>query len=388
MMFILLLLPNILPDRKFIQYNDDQLREAALSKGMKPIPKNYDEYLKVIDNTDNILTKEKVALGKKLYFDKSLSKNKDVSCATCHMINKNSNEDVLLKSLTTSSDIRNCASCHIKENSGTDRLSTAVGTSGAQNPYHLNTMTVLNTSLAKYLTWSGEISSVEEEAGASIQSPFKMNMSPKEINQRLNSNTKYIEEFNNAFKTHSSLQSSANYENTKIALGAYIRILLTRGSYDRFLDGDNDAINAKAKKGLASFINLGCKGCHTGMSVGGQVLKRFPLKNFISQNDIGFNFPFILSDNSFPFDNVGGFLGKDNDHYFRVPMLRNVTRTSPYFHNGSVFKIKEAVRIMGQNQIGINLTDTKIDEIVEFLKTLEGDIVDYSKDIKSNKESL
>jgi cytochrome c peroxidase len=356
---------------------------------MKPIPKNYDEYLKVINNLSNNLTQKKVTLGKKLYFDKSLSKNRDVSCSTCHMISKNTNEHLLLKNLTTDSNQTNCASCHIRDNSGTDRLSTAIGTAGTQNPYHLNTMTILNSSLAKYLTWSGEIQSVEEEVGASIQSQYKMNMLPQEINKRLNSNPSYIKEFDNAFnKPISSSQSKANFENTKIALGAYVRTLLTRGAYDRFLDGDNGAINEKAKKGLANFINLGCKGCHTGMSVGGQVLKRFPLKNFVSQNDLSFNFPFMLSDNGFPFNNVGGFLGKDDDHYFRVPILRNVTKTSPYFHNGSVPKIREAVRIMGQNQLGLNLSDTKIDEIVEFLKTLEGDVVDYSEGIKSKGKSL
>ena len=375
----LLFLPSVLPQRKFIQYTDNQLREAALSRGMKPIPKNYNEYLKVIDNKDNELTKEKVALGKKLYFDKSLSKAKDVSCATCHMMSdsKKMNEHVLLKSLTSDSNQTNCVSCHMRDNSGTDRLSSAIGTSGAQNPFHLNTITILNSSLAKYLTWSGEVLSVEEEVGASIKSQYKMNMSIKEINQRLNANPIYVKEFDNAFKDNLSIQSNANFKNTTIAIGAYVRTLLTRGAYDRFLDGDNDAINTKAKKGLANFINLGCKGCHTGMSVGGQVLKRFPLKNFISQNDISFNFPFMLSDNSFPFENKGGFLGKDDDHYFRVPILRNVTKTSPYFHNGSVPKIREAVKIMGQNQLGLNLSDTKIDEIVEFLKTLEGDAVDY-----------
>jgi len=387
----LFVLPSIVPERKFKEYNDEQLRQTALSRGMRSVPKNYDEYLNLIDNSKNPLTKEKVSLGKELFFDKTLSKNSDVSCSTCHMLTQGDRVDnhVLLKSLSKDSELTNCAACHQRDESGTDRLSTAVGTLGKQNPLHLNTMSVLNSSLAKYLTWNGEVYSVEEQAGLSIKSPFKMDMLPEEVNQRLRSNPKYVKQFNSAFKRGtSSSKQSVNYQNVKIALGTYVRTLLTRSAYDEFLDGDNDAISAEAKRGFASFINLGCKGCHTGIGVGGQVIKRFPLKGFTSIQDINFNFPFMSADNSFPFDNVGGFLGKDNDHYFRVPILRNVTKTSPYFHNGSVSKIREAVRIMGQNQIGINLSDVQIDEIVEFLRTLEGDIVDYSKDIKSNEDSL
>jgi len=210
-----------------------------------------------------------------------------------------------------------------------------------------------------------------------------MNMTKAEVEKRLMANSTYVKRFNLVFKT-------ITFENTQKAIGAYLRTLVTRSDYDRFLDGDNSAMSSKAKKGLANFINFGCKGCHTGISVGGQSIQKFPVRDYNSLIDItnsfnehkkgretaqvGFNFNMH---HSYPFENSGGFMGRDGKQLFRVPMLRNVTKTSPYFHNGSVQKIREAVYLMGKHQLGMTLTDEQIDELVAFLKALEGDIVDY-----------
>ncbi len=375
---ILLSLPYLLQERKFQIYSDDALREVALSRGMLPVPKTYEELLKVADNPQNQMSVKKIALGKKLYFDPILSKNRDISCVTCHMFKKN-DKSVLLDTLLTDNNRTNCVACHLGDQSGTDRLSTAVGHNGRENPFHLNTLTILNSSLAKFLTWNGEVESMEEQVGLSILSPFEMGMSSKEVEQRLKKSHIYVTEFNDAFKDELEVgEEAVSFKNIQKAISTYVRTLLTRGSYDRFLEGDNDAMNEEAKRGLANFINFGCKGCHTGMSVGGQVIKKFPLKDFISIESLGLNFPFIATNKGFPFENTGGFSGQENTQNFRVPILRNVTRTSPYFHNGAVEKIREAVDIMAKHQAGLNLTDTQIDEIVAFLKTLEGDIVDYS----------
>ncbi|MDQ1268343.1 MAG: cytochrome c peroxidase, partial [Campylobacterota bacterium] len=156
--------------------------------------------------------------------------------------------------------------------------------------------------------------------------------------------------------------------------------------YDRFLEGDNNAMTKEAKRGLANFISLGCKGCHNGMSLGGQSIQRFPLRGFAQffemEPNIEISPEVKIVQRAFPFENSGGYLGKNNEHLFRVPILRNVTKTSPYFHNGAVAKIREAVNIMAKHQIGRNLTPTQIDEIVAFLRTLEGEIVDYKKEQK------
>ena len=380
-LIIILMLPNILPTRKLEIYNsDDELRKVALSRGMLSIPKEYEKFLKIKDNY--ILTKEKINLGKELYFDKNISKNGDISCATCHVISKNKqyHNNAITNGLSSNNtvDIRkNCISCHLRDESGVDRFSNAIGEDGIENPLHLNTLSILNSSLAKYLNWNAKARSIEEEVGFSIKSIYKMDMLAFDLEQRLRKNSSYVKKFNNVFKNDSSA-NTINFKNIQQAIGAYLRTLLTRGAYDRFLDGDNNAMSTQAKKGLANFINLGCKGCHTGMSVGGQVIEKFPLKDFISIKELGFHTPFISSNNDFPFENIGGFLGKDNKRLFRVPILRNVTKTSPYFHNGSVAKIKEAIEIMGKHQLGILLSNQQIDEIEAFLKTLEGEIVDYS----------
>ena len=366
---VILLLPYMLPNRKFKNYSDKQLREAALSKGLRSIPKSYESLLKIKDNS-KFLTSKNIALGKELFFDTNLSYHKNVSCATCHLISKNqtkASKPIIALASSKDDNKTNCVLCHLRDESGVDRLQTSLGDNGVKNPLHLNTMTILNSSLAKYLTWSAKYKSLSEVIEESITSHFKMNLKADILKQRLKNNKKYVK------------GDIRDLEDVKIAISAYVRTLLTRGSFDRFLDGDDNAISQEAKRGLANFINFGCKGCHTGMSVGGQVIERFPLKDFVTIKTLGYDAPLLSTGNFFPFENRGGFLGKENKHLFRVPILRNVTKTSPYFHNGSVPKIEEAVAIMGKYQLGLKLTDTQIDEIVAFLKTLEGDIVEYKK---------
>jgi len=258
------------------------------------------------------------------------------------------------------------------DNSGTDRLTFSVGVK--ENPYHLNVQTILNSSLAKYFTWGGEVGSIQEQISNSIQSDIKMNLSKDEAVKRLKDNHYYSQKFKKVFN------EDLTFLNITKAIEAYTKTLLTRGSYDEFLDGNNDAISDEAKRGFANFINFGCKGCHTGIGVGGDSLQRFPARKQARIHDWRPNYSFEngkIIDTSFPFDNIGGYTGNKSSKPFRVPILRNVTKTSPYFHNGAVFKIREAVDIMAKHQTGKNLTPKQIDEIVEFLKTLEGDIVDY-----------
>lgn len=338
--FLLFTLPIVLPKRKFNSYNDDALRKIALSRNMSAIPKSYKELLKVVSKSNNPLTKDKILLGKQLFFDTVLSKDRTINCASCHMLG----------------------------DGGDDNRPAAIGYHGRKNPKHLNSPTVLNAALAKAEFWDGRAKDVEEQAGGPIQSHFEMNLTPKEAINRLKKDPYYTSMFKKIF------QDGVTFENIKKAIGAYERTLLTRSGYDRFLEGDNSAMSKEAKKGFGLFISLGCKGCHTGMSVGGQSLQRFPLRRCASVYD----FRCMLSDNKFPFENIGGFLGKDGQQRFRVPILRNVSRTAPYFHNGAVKKLEDAVKIMGRHQVGVELTKKQIDAIVAFLKSLNGKIVDYN----------
>ena len=386
--FIILLLTTVsllLPTKEKRQFSDDSLRIATLSRNMSSTPATYEELLKLVDTPQNRLSKEKIELGRDLYHDKILSKNRDISCATCHVLSKDlQDKNIYLKALTSkTNDKTDCVVCHLSDQSGTDRFETAVGHGGAKNKFHLNTLTTLNAALAKFQTWDGDVKTIEEQVGLSIQDPTQMNLSKEEVKNRLLSDAKYVKRFELAF-------DKVSFENVEKAIGAYLKTLVTRSDYDRFLDGDNNAINEKAKKGLAHFLNFGCKGCHTGITVGGQSIQKFPLRDYNSIVDVtnSFNeeekgrevsdFDFNAKMyHPFPFENKGGFMGKKGERLFRVPMLRNVTKTSPYFHNGAVSKLREAVFLMGKHQLGMNLTNKQIDEIVEFLKSLEGNVVNY-----------
>ena len=340
----ILLLPIILPEKEVIVYSDAKLRQRAISTNMLPIPMTYDELLKVVDNPLNRMTPKKIALGKELFNEKLLSKDKDISCATCHLLDQG----------------------------GDDNLPTAIGHQGRANPFHLNSPTVLNASLAKSQFWNGSARDVEEQAGGPIQAPFEMNMKPHEVVQRLKDMPTYVAKFQDVFN------SPISFESVKKAIGAYERTLLTHGDYDRFLEGDDSALSAKAKRGMTLFVTKGCRGCHTGMSVGGQSIQQFPLRSYLSDYmGIIFEPDFKMKESPFPFVNEGGFLGRDDGLRFRVPVLRNISKTAPYFHNGAIKELKEAVRIMSKYQIGEEFTPTQIDEVVAFLETLDGELVEY-----------
>ena len=341
---LIISLPSILPEKKIPHFDDKVLREMALSRNIVPVPKDTEGLLKVADNPDNPLTAKKIALGKRLFFDPLLSRDKTI----------------------------NCASCHILEQGGDDNLPTAIGFQGRANPKHLNSPTVLNAALAKSQFWDGRAKDVEEQAGGPIQAHFEMNMTPEEVVARLNADPDYVAAFEQVFN------APVSFENVRKAIGAYERTLLTRGAFDSYLEGDDKAISESAKRGLTLFIVKGCKGCHTGMSVGGQSIQKFPVRNYV-EDYIGLLFePDVnFKESPFPFANEGGFLGRDDNLKFRVPILRNISKTAPYFHNGAVKELKEAVRIMSKYQIGKEFTPGQIDDVAAFLKTLDGELADY-----------
>ena len=338
-------LPFLLPDKAVKVFTDNELRQAALSRDMAPVPTSYEALLKVVDNPQNPMSREKIALGKELFFDTRLSKDKTINCASCHKL----------------------------EAGGDDNIPTAIGHQGQENPSHLNSPTVLNAALAKSQFWDGRAKDVEEQAGGPIQAAFEMHMTPKEVEDRLAQDSKYVAKFKALFH-----QDKITFENVRKAIAAYERTLLTRGAYDKFLEGDNNAMSSAAKRGMTLFIVKGCKGCHTGMSVGGQSIQKFPLRSYFTEYlGLLFDADITINESPFPFENVGGFLGQNDQLRFRVPILRNITKTAPYFHNGSIDKLEEAVRIMSKYQIGDEFSPEQIDDMVAFLKTLDGELVEY-----------
>jgi cytochrome c peroxidase len=334
----------LLPQKKVEKLNDEQLRDRALSTNMLAIPTTYKKLLEVIDNPQNPMSSKKIALGKELYNEKLLSKDKDIACASCHLLDEG----------------------------GDDNLAVAIGHKNRANPFHLNSPTVLNASLAKSQFWDGRAKDVEEQAGGPIQAPFEMNMKPKEVVERLIAEPEYVAKFQDVFK------QKIDFQSVQKAIGAYERTLLTYGDYDRFLDGNNSAMSSKAKKGMTLFMTQGCRGCHTGMSVGGQSVQKFPLRSYLADYmGMMFEPDLKIKISPFPFANEGGFLGRNDNLRFKVPILRNISKTAPYFHNGAVKDLKEVVRIMSKYQLGREFTPTQVDEVVAFLKTLDGELVEY-----------
>ena len=303
----------------------DELRLLAKKSGLQSTPKTF-EQLQILSKK-NTLTPQKINLGRMLFFEPLLSRDETLTCATCHKLSQG----------------------------GDDNLPTAIGFEKRVNPKHLNSPTVLNASLSTFLFWDGRSLSVEEQAGGPIQAHFEMNVTPEELVRRLEKNTMYQEAFRSTFA------DGISFENVKKAIGAFERILLTRGKFDDFLDGNDKALNFKAKRGLKLFIQKGCAKCHYGIALGGQAMKKFPKYGV-----------------SFPFANKGGFQGKDNKQIIRVPLLRNITKTAPYYHNGSIKNLADVIKIESQFNANKKITKKEISNIIEFLRTLDGNIVDYN----------
>ena len=336
----------------------ENLRQKALAKGLKPIPKDYDSLKAQVDDKYNPLTKDKIVLGKELFFDKNLSRDRTIACTSCHDLKKG----------------------------GVDGKPTAIGYKKRPNPSHLNSPTVLNTAYSKHLFWDGRAKSLREQAKGPSQATFEMASTPELIEQRVSENPKYRAAFEKVFG-----EDEITFDNVTKAIAAYEKTLVTRSKYDEFLEGNENALTQKEKRGLNLFIDMGCKACHFGPAVGGQKIQKFPLRDYNSIIDlttifeegthkrrfsqIHFNFDMY---HPYPFENRGGFLGKDQTRYFRVPILRNIEKTAPYFHNGVVKTLREAIEIMAKYQVGVDLTQEQLDALEAFLKSLDGEIVDYN----------
>ncbi len=341
-------------------FASDALREKALQKGLRSIPLDFDILKAQVDDPQNPMSIAKIKLGKKLFFDKNLSKDRTIACASCHDIKKG----------------------------GVDAKPTAIGYNKLPNPSHLNSPTVLNTAYSKHFFWDGRASSLREQAKGPMQAHFEMASTPELVEQRVKENPEYVQKFQEVFG-----EDNITFDNITKAIAVYEKTLVTRGRYDAFLDGDENALNAQEKRGLNIFIDMGCKGCHFGTTVGGRKIQKFPLRDYNSIIDltttfnektkgrdvshVSLNFKMY---HPYPFENIGGFMGLKGEQRFRVPILRNISKTAPYFHNGVVKELREAIKIMAKHQIGVELSKEQLDVLEAFLKSLDGEIVDYKLD--------
>ena len=317
----------------------------------KAMPSDFKTLKSEVDDLKNPMTIEKIRLGKKLFFDKNLSLDRTIACAKCHEL----------------------------KNGGEDSKPTAIGYKNQKNPSHLNTPTVLNIAYSKHFFWDGRASSLREQAAGPMQAHFEMASTKELVVQRVRENPQY--------------DNNLSFENITSAIAVYEKTLITRGAFDEYLEGNESAISMSAKKGSELFVKLGCIACHFGPAIGGRLIQKFPLRDYNSIvsltstynektgkrefNEIGLNFEMK---HEFPFENKGDFMGKDSAKKFRVPILRNISKTAPYFHNGAIEKLRDAIDIMAVYQVGIKLTPVQLDNIEAFLKSLDGELVDYDLD--------
>lgn len=282
---------------------------------------------------------DKVILGKHLFFDTRLSGEGNISCNSCHN----------LKTFGVDNE----------------RFSPgdAPGTVGGRN-----SPTVFHASLHKMQFWDGRAADVEEQAGGPILNPLEHNIKDE---QQLVDRLKEVELYQKLFTKAYGDKDPITFDNLTNAIGAFERTLVPESRFDEYLEGDQSALSAQEKKGLKIFIDSGCITCHSGPALGGQMLQKFGLfhdywKHTESEEvDLGL---FDISER------------ESEKYFFKVPGLRNIIHTAPYFHDGSVNDLNAAVRIMGKLQRNVDLSDEEVNDIVAFFGSLSADIPDDMKE--------
>lgn len=270
----------------------------------------------------NPWTPEKARLGKRLFFDRNLSLDRSVSCASCH-------------------DSERFA--------GADGRATAVGVGNQSGPR--NSPTVWNTAFQHWLFWDGRAASLEEQALGPLLNPIEMAMpSAAAVVERVQEQASYQAAFQQAFGEERNVPE-ITIERILAAMAAYERTLITPDSpYDRYVRGDTRALSRQQLRGMALFEKLGCVNCHSGpnFSGAGVLAHNTPWRIFPAL-DTPFEQQYRLT------DDVGKAPAGSRKGVWRIPSLRNVADTAPYFHNGSVTELAEAVRIMASAQLGYRI---------------------------------
>lgn len=279
-------------------------------------------------------SEELVALGKKLYFDTRLSVNGTQSCNSCHDI--------------TGGRL------------GADTTPTSVGALGEMG--ERNSPTVVNAGLHIAQFWDGRVATLAEQAKGPILHPKEMAMpNIQAVLDVLSSDAEYTRLFMEGFPGD---QDPITYDHIGIAIAVFERGLVSRDRFDDFMGGDAGALADREVAGLKVFIEKGCTACHSGPVIGGR-----------SYAKIGVFAPYrpVLGDGAEIDMGRYNVTGREPDReFFKVPGLRNVTATSPYFHDGRVETIEDAVRLMGELQLGQDLTTEEVTLIVEWLGSLKG----------------
>lgn len=270
-----------------------------------------------------------VALGRRLFHDPRLSHDNSISCATCHDLS----------------------------NGGVDGLPRSIGIGGKEGS--INSPTVFNSGFNFRQFWDGRAATLEEQMNFPMQNPVELGTTMPEIIAKLKTDESYRRDFTDIY------QDDIEPEHVRNAIATFERSLITPNSkFDQYLRGDDDVLHEDELAGYQLFKKLGCISCHQGMNVGGNIYEKFGLsddyftdRGNVQEVDYGrFNITKV-----------------EHDRYeFRVPSLRNVALTAPYFHDASADTLEKAVTTMAKYQLGITLPEDDVDQIVKFLHTLTG----------------
>jgi cytochrome c peroxidase len=275
----------------------------------------------------NPVTEEKITLGRMLFFDARLSKNHDVSCNSCHDV----------------------------ANFGVDGEPTSEGHKGQRGGR--NSPTVYNAALHIAQFWDGRAPDVEEQAKGPVLNPIEMAMPSEEaVVAVLESIPDYAPLFAAAFPDD---EDPIDYDNMARAIGAFERRLITADRLDAFVSGQDAALSDEDLAGLVEFLDAGCTTCHMGPTIGGRLYRKLGAVKPYSTEDPG------------RFDVTGD---EDDRFVFKVPSLRNIAMTGPYFHDGSIASLRQVIRLMAEHQLGMALSDEQVARIETFLGTLTGTV--------------
>ncbi|OHC70937.1 MAG: cytochrome C biogenesis protein CcsA [Rhodocyclales bacterium GWA2_65_20] len=275
-----------------------------------------------------------VELGKKLYFDPRLSKSGFISCNSCHNLSMG----------------------------GTDNIKTSIGDHWQEGP--INAPTVLNSSLNVAQFWDGRAADLKAQAGGPIANPGEMAFTHTLALGVLESIATYVREFKQVFG-----KDKIDIDQVTLAIAEFEKTLVTPNSrFDQWLLGKKDALTADELAGYKLFKDSGCIACHNGPAVGGNSFQKMGVVEAYKASS--------------PAQGRVAVTGKDADRFnFKVPTLRNVEMTYPYFHDGAANTLKEAVDTMGRLQLGKKFTDAENAKVVAFLKTLTGDQPNFTMPI-------
>jgi cytochrome c peroxidase len=299
--------------------------DAARLQAFAPLPA-------VMASAANPASAQKVALGRMLYYEPRLSKSQQIACNTCHLLDKY----------------------------GVDGQPTSDGHKGQTGDR--NAPTVYNAAghLAQF--WDGRAADVEEQAKGPVMNPIEMAMvSEENVLGVLKSMPEYVAAFKSAFPGE---KDPVTFDNMARAIGAFERGLTTPSRWDKFLGDDQNALTSDEKAGLNIYLEAGCQTCHAGAYVGGNLYQKVGLMK-------------VWPDASDP-GREKVTKSEADRMVFKVPSLRNITMTGPYYHNGKVATLEQAVATMASYQLGKTLTDVQTKSIIAWLGSLTGDLpADY-----------